>query len=150
MTLTTREKILFATSCVALVTCLVSAYIILTLTVRIPSVGRIKAIGVEVFWDSNATQTVEYVDWGTIAPGDLVGVTLYFRNTKNTNFTMILNSSAWEPINASQYLTLDWNYTGQIIQPEQTVPVQLTLYASLQIKDITVFSFDININADEC
>lgn len=143
---TSREKILAAA---VIVTVILAAVIVLAVTWRIKSVGRIKAIGVGVFWDPNCTLSCTDLDWGLIGAGELAGVTLYVKNTRNVNLTLTLNSTEYMPPEAQQYLTLEWNYTGLIIQPEQVSPIQLTLYVSLNITDIDVFSFDILITAAE-
>ena len=130
-------------------TILVASAIVLFATYRIRSVGRIKGIGVDVYWDPDGTVPVIEIDWGLLDPGDLAGVTVFVKNTKNTNITLLLNSSSWDPPEAAQYLTLDWNYTGQVLAPEQIIPVQVTLYVSLDIHDVDVFSFDIWVWAFE-
>ena len=146
MALTTREKIMAG---IVVAVIIISAVVVLTMTRRIPTVGRIKAIGVEVYWDPDCSEVVESIDWGTMRPGDLAGVTLYFENIRNTNCTLSLNSSNWVPLIAEQYLTLDWNYTDVVMEPEDVLTIQLTLYASTDTEGFTSFSFDILITAVE-
>mgnify|MGYP006270735257 FL=1 len=52
-------------------------------SVRIVGRGTVKAVGVGVFWDSNCTSPVSYIDWGMVEPGSLNNVTLYVRNQGN-------------------------------------------------------------------
>lgn len=146
MTATRNEKLL----AIALVaTILVAAAIVLSVTYRIRNVGRIKAVGVGVYWDANATVPVSEIDWGELRPGDLAGVTTYIKNTRSTNITLALNTSTWDPPEASVYFSLEWNYTGGVLRAETVIPVQLTLYVSLDIRDVTAFSFDILVTATE-
>lgn len=123
--------------------------VVLTATYRIHNVGTVKAIGVAVFWDLGCTVPVETIDWELISPGDLKGTTVYIKSTKNVNFTMTINATDWNPPEADQYFTIDWNYTGQVLYPTDVVTTQITLYLDPNVADITNFSFDILIVATE-
>lgn len=146
MTWTSREKIL---ATLFVVSVIISAALFIYTTYRIRSVGRIKAVGCGVFWDPKATDPVTLVDWGLIGPGELKGFTVYIKNTRNVNMTLELNTTDWLPPEAAQYLTLDWNYTDALINPEQIIVVQFTLYVSLDIRDVDTFEFTILITALE-
>ncbi len=126
-----------------------SAVVVLIATYRVRNVGRIRAIGVEVFEDPACTSPLIEIDWGVLSAGDLAGVTVYIKNTQNVVFTLTLNTSDWNPPLAADYLSLDWNYTGKVLTPEQVLPVQLTLYVSVHVQNVTSFSFDILVVATE-
>jgi hypothetical protein len=128
---------------------IVASVTILSITYKISNVGKIKAVGIAVFWDLNASNSCTSIDWGLLKPGDLAGVTVYIKNVKNSNVTLSLNVTNWSPQNASAYLTLSWNYSNTILQPAQIIPTQITLLVSPQIQNIDTFSFDINITATE-
>jgi hypothetical protein len=146
MTWTTREKVL-GIALIAVI--IVATTLVLMSQYRIHSTGKIKAVGVGVYWDPSCASPCTEIDWGYLSAGDLVGVTVYIKNTKNVNCTLSISSDSWEPLAAEQYLTLDWNYSGGILEPEQIISTQLTLYAALDIAGITEFSFDIIITATE-
>lgn len=123
---------------------------LIVVSVRIRSVGLIKAVGVQVFWDLRCTSEVTEIDWGQRGPGDLAGVTLYIKNTKNTPVNLTLSTDTWEPAEAELYLVLDWNYTeGEILQPGDVHSVQLTLMVDPAVKNVDLFSFYIVITAHE-
>lgn len=143
---TNREKVL-AGALIATILIAVAAFLVATW--RIGNVGKIRAIGVEVFEDPGATVPLTLIDWGVLSPGDLAGVTVYVKNTKNVNFTIAMNSSSWEPPEVEQHITVEWNYTGEVLVPEQISPVQITLYVSYDIINVDTFSFDIWIIATE-
>ena len=130
-------------------TIIIATVTVLVFTYRISNVGRIKAVGVGVYWDLNATNPCSSIDWGSLRPGDLAGVTVYVKNVKNTNVTLSLNVTDWSPQNASQYLTLSWNYSGAMIQPAQVIAIQMALLVSPQTQNIDTFSFNIVITATE-
>ena len=123
------------------------------MTRRIPSVGKIKAIEVEVFQDSECTVILAQIDWGTLEPGDLAGVTCYLKNTKNTNFTLTIIAGNWTPIEVEPYFEIDWNYTGETMYPEDILCTQITLYLSPTITEMdsvpTSFTLNILITATE-
>ena len=71
--------------------------------------------------------------------------TFYLRNEGNSDLTLSLDATNWIPSNAQNYLTLSWNYGGQVIRPNQVLQVTLTLSVSPNITGIENFNFDIEI-----
>jgi hypothetical protein len=116
-------------------------------SVRLRSVGNIKALGVGVYWDSGCSQPASSIDWGTVEPGAVKNVTVYIRNEGNAPITLSLQTSNWNPSNAADYISLSWNYNGQTINANQVIAVTLSLSISTNIQGITSFSFDIAISA---
>jgi hypothetical protein len=116
-------------------------------SVRLRSVGNIKALGVGVYWDSGCSQPASSIDWGMVEPGAVKNVTVYIRNEGNAPITLSLQTSNWNPSNAADYISLSWNYNGQTINANQVIAVTLTLSISTNIQGITSFSFDITISA---
>lgn len=143
---TVKEKVMAIT---LIATVIIAAGLILMSTWRISSSGRIKAIGVGVYTNLACTSECHSINWGELKPGDLAGSNVYIKNIRNTNFTLTMNTTAWEPIIAETYLTFDWNYSGVVLEPDQVIAVQMTLYVNPSIGDVDTFSFDINITAKE-
>jgi hypothetical protein len=147
MELTQREKILLAATAITII---VATVIVLSVLIRIPSVGRIKAVGVKFFWDEACTVEATEIDWGMLTPGGTYGVTLYCKNVKNTPVTLNLTTNNWNPPSASQYLYGDWNYTlGTVIQEGEVIPIQFQLSVSINISGIDQFSFDYVVGVTE-
>jgi len=115
-------------------------------SVRIVGRGTVKAVGVGVFWDSNRTSPVSFIDWGMVEPGSMNNVTVYVRNDGNVAASISLATENWNPSNASDYLTLSWNYDGRQLNPLEVVQVTLTLTVSSSVHGIDSFSFDIIIS----
>jgi hypothetical protein len=115
-------------------------------SVRIVGRGTVKTVGVGVFWDSNCTNPVSYIDWGMVEPGSLNNVTVYVRNQGNVVASISLATENWNPSTASNYLALTWNYKGQQLNPLEVVQVTLTLTVSSSVQGIESFSFDIIIS----
>jgi len=133
---------------VSLVICLVAIELILLLNATtIQRVGAVEAIGVGVYWDSNCTNPVSSIDWGTLTPGSAENVMVYVRNEGNGTVALSMKTENWDPSSAYTYLTLSWNYMGQPIGIGEVTKVTLTLSISKQVSGITNFRFDIIIEA---
>ena len=146
---TTNEKILL----VALVaTIIIAAAIILTYTTVIQNTGSINTIGC-VIW-ANSNETIAYgpsngISRGTFNPGDTKAVPIWAQNTQTVNVTLSFITYNWNPATAPGYLVFGWNYTGQTIIVNQTLPLQLTLQALPNVTGFTTFSFSTNITATQ-
>ena len=115
----------------------------------IGSRGEVKVVDVGVYWDANCTSRVDYVDWGSLEPGLVRNVTVFIRNEGNEPSTLFLNTTNWHPSNASDFITLNWDYNGYIINPQATTEVTLTLSVASTIEEVKDFSFDIIIGVNE-
>ena len=109
----------------------------------ISNVGSLKTIGIGAYWDENVTNKVDTIDWGILEPGAQSSVTIYFHNEGNFAVTLSKSASNWNPEVASNYLTLSWNYNGQILEAGKNLQVTLTLSVSANVIGITDFGFDI-------
>jgi len=111
----------------------------------VSNAGTVKAIGVGVYWNNECTDPLSSIDWGILEPGSSKNVTCYIRNEGNSVSTLSMYASNWNPSNASDYLTLSWDYGGQSINPEDVAQVTFKLSVDASIDGITSFSFDITI-----
>lgn len=144
---TQNEKILAG----ALIATIILAAIVVTLMLTRPisNVGKIRAIGFDVFADSACTIQLTQINWGTLAPGEMGTVTFFAKNSGNVNVTLNFNTTDWIPTNAPIYLVVAWNYTGQLMKPLDVIPIATTLAVSTTITGITNFSYTMNVNAVE-
>lgn len=134
----------------------------------VPSLGTIKTLGVEAYWDPDLKNKTETIDWETIWPGTSKNVTLHIRSISNIETTLELRTANWTfrdsnnrtvagPSDSSPYINLTWNYNETTVRPSETVQVTLTLsvdYSSDSIeflitKDVKEFSLDIIISTSE-
>jgi hypothetical protein len=111
----------------------------------VPSHGSVKGIDVGVYSDQACTTPVQSIQWGIIEPGATANQTVYVRNEGGSNTTLTMTTSNWNPNNASKYISLNWNYTGQILQASQAAQVKFTLLIMENVQGITDFSFDLTI-----
>ena len=137
------------------VTTTVSILLSKTSNLTVPSLGNIKTIGVEVYWDQNRENKTETINWDEIWLGTSKNVTVYIRSTSNYKVTINLNATDWVPDNLSEYMNLSWDYNGTSLNPGEVIPVTLTLSVSysqsfvsyLIAEDVQNFNFDIHIIA---
>lgn len=111
----------------------------------VSNTGSVKAVGVGVYWDYACTSPVSSIPWGMLESGSNKNVTCYIRNEGNSDSTLSMYTLNWSPSNASDYITLGWDYSGQSISPDEVVQVTFTLSISASIEGITSFNFDITI-----
>lgn len=120
---------------------------ILYYSYKINATGSIKAIGIKVYGDLDATKEISSIAWGEIPAGGYAEVTVYAKNTGNAPVNLTLTTENWQPSTATQYLTLVWNYVGTPITVNEVRAIKLTLKVSATVSGITNFSFDIIITA---
>lgn len=113
----------------------------------VPNTGAVKAIGVGVYWDRDCTNPLSSIDWGILEPGSSENVTCYIRNEGTSASTLSMYTSDWNPSNASEHISLNWDYGGQSVSPDEVVRVTFMLSISATIEGITSFSFNIIITA---
>ena len=81
-----------------------------------------------------------------VEPGSTNNATVYVRNEGNVAANISLATENWNPSNASNYMTLSWNYDGQQLNPQEVAQITLTLNVSSSVQGIESFSFDIIIS----
>jgi hypothetical protein len=101
--------------------------------------------GLGVYSNYQCTMEMTVIDWGTLEPGATQTILVYVKNEGDSPATLSLETSNWIPSDASEYLTLNWNYYNQIINPGSNTQVALTLSVDQSIQGIENFSFDISI-----
>ena len=111
----------------------------------VPSHGSVKGINVGFYSDQACTTSVESIQWGIIEPGATANQTVYIRNEGDSNTTLTITLSNWNPTNSSNYIGLNWNYTDQTLDISQVIQVRFTLFILENIQGITDFSFDVTI-----
>ena len=117
--------------------------------VTLPNMGTVKTMGVGVYWDNGCNNQVTSIDWGAVEPGATKDATVYIKNEGNAPATLSLETGNWNPPIAASYMSVTWNYGGQVINVGGVVQVKLSLSVSGMIEGITNFSFDIIITGSD-
>ena len=107
--------------------------------VYLPSVGTIKSIHVETYWDPNGENRRETLSWEEIKiekvgwdeiKTEPVSTTVYVKSASNFRVTLNMFLTDWNPDAISDYLTISWDYNGTHLNPGEIIPVTMTLSAS--------------------
>ena len=104
-------------------------------------------VGIGVYSDFQCNTPLTSMSWGTLEPGGSQNVICYIKNEGNTESTLSMYASNWDPesLATSNYLVLSWNYDSNPISPDAVVQITFTLSVSPSIEGITTFGFDITI-----
>ena len=110
---------------------------------KIYNYGTIRVIGVEVYADADLTQILERIDWGVLDPGESKSYSCWIKNIGNDAQKLVTWTETWNPVNASDWIGLSWDYGGSWIPVNASVPVVFTLHVDPDIEGVTNFNFDI-------
>jgi len=114
----------------------------------IGSRGKVTVIGVGVYWDINCSSPVYSLDWGSVQPGSIKNQTVFIRNEGDEPSTLFLNTTNWNPPDASDFIELKWDYNGYIINPKENTKVILSLFIAPVTEGLKDFNFDIIIGVN--
>jgi len=140
-----NKAILLIALAVAFLLGSVSTFAVMEWSQRVHNVARVKVVGVGIYKDINFTVSVTEIDWGIIEPGESKNFSAYIVNESNVPLTLTIRTENWNPMNASSFMTLSWDYNGTQIGVGGSVPVTLTLQVAQTVSGIESFSFDIVI-----
>jgi hypothetical protein len=125
-----------------------------TSNTSVQNVGGIYVTGVEAYGgDITYRNGIATLDWGTFYLGNSKNASFYLRSISTSQIRLALNVTNWNPEGLKHYMTLTWDYTGTQIDPNEEIPVRLTLSLSsstdlinyLITNKVTTFSFNINV-----
>ena len=113
------------------------------------SVPEVVGVGksIDLFWDPSCMNVVQSIDWGTLVAGEIKNVSVYVRNEGAGNTVLALNISGWNPLQASSYLDIDWNYSGIPVASGQILPIVLMLSVNDSISGITDFGVNVTVSS---
>jgi hypothetical protein len=120
-------------------------YALMYATHRIESTATVKVVGVGVYEDVNCTVPVMTIDWGLMDPNETKNFTAYIQNESNVPINLTMYTEEWLPENASDFITLSWDYDDSDMTADSVVQVSFSLAVSEEIEDIDSFTFVIVI-----
>lgn len=123
----------------------------------VPSIGAIKVVGVELYWNSSLENKIETINWGVIQPGSSVNVTVYIKNVSNIKTTLDFVIAKCNPSGISDFIDLSWDYDGALLSSGELVQVNLLMTFSSDVSfipyiisnDVTDFDLEIHFIASE-
>jgi hypothetical protein len=136
-----RKAILTA---ICMITVVVLGAIIVNLgsIIAVAHAGSVEGLGVGIYWDQACTNETVSLDWGHVAAGSSISLTVYVKNEGDSAVSLWLSTSNWNPTTSSSHMSLNWNYSGQILNTGQIIPLNLNLTVDPTITGITNFTFD--------
>ena len=156
------RKILLLITIVAIISVASSTLVSSLLTqsssdVYLPSLGNIKTVEVEIYWDSRGEHIRDNLSWDEIEPGKSVNTTVYIKSVSNFKVTLSLKLTDWNPPEVSDYITISWDYNGTRVNPGEIIPVTMMLSASssndfidyLVVNEIKGFTVDVHFLASD-
>jgi hypothetical protein len=126
---------------------LVTAGIIATQT--IPSDGTITTVNVGVYSNSGCTENCTSITWGSLYPGNSTTRTVYVKNTGTVPITLAMTADSWTPTSADDYLTVDWDQQGTVLDTGDSISANITLTAATDTGELQDFNVDIVITGAE-
>ena len=111
--------------------------------------SSVQGVGVGIYWNQACTNSTLSLNWGLIKAGSNNTLTVYIKNEINSAASLLLGTSNWTPSTSLRYISLNWNYSGQVLRVDQVIPLELTLTVSPTINKITDFSFNTIITITE-
>jgi len=111
--------------------------------------SSVQGRGAGIYWNQACTNSTLSLNWGLIKAGSNNTLTVYIKNEINSAASLLLGTSNWTPSTSLRYISLNWNYSGQVLRVDQAIPLELTLTVSPTINKITDFSFNTIITITE-
>jgi len=144
-----NRKAIFAATCLLTIVALSAIIIGFGSSKSIVYASSVNGLGVGIYWDQACTNRTRSLDWGAIEVGSNNTLTVYVKNEGNSAASVSLETSSWNPSTALDYMSLSWNYSGQILNVDQVIPLELTLTLEPTINGISNFSFHTTITTSE-
>ena len=143
-----RRKVILAAICL-LVVFVFGIVIAIGSNSNFVHASSVNGVGVGIYWDPACTNSTLSLNWGCIEAGSNNTLTLYIRNEMSSEVSLSLNTINYTPSASSNYISLNWNYSGQVLSPDQVIPLELTLTVLPNISGISNFRFNTIITATE-
>jgi hypothetical protein len=111
--------------------------------------NSVNGLGFGIYWNQACTNRTLSLNWGPIEAGSNNTLTIYIKNEGNSAASLSLETSNWTPSTSTSYMSLHWNYSGQVLNVSQVIPLELTLTVYPTISGVTDFSFNTVITATQ-
>jgi hypothetical protein len=98
-----------------------------------------------MYWDQACSNISSAITWGQVSPGTTKTLVLYARNEGNVPIALQKTTFNWNPSTASNYLTIEWDYSNQTLSPGIIQKLSLILTVSPSIIGIANFRFNTTI-----
>ena len=144
-----NTKAIVAATCLLIIVALAAAIVSFSPSKSIVYASSVKGLGTGIYWDQTCTNRTLTLGWGLIEAGSNNTLMVYVKNEGNSPASLALKTSNWTPSTAVNYMRLNWNYSGQVLDVDQVISLQLTLTVDPTINGISNFNFDTSITTSE-
>lgn len=145
----TNKKAILAATCLLIIVALATATVSFSPSKSIVYASTVKGFGAGIYWDQSCTNRTLTLGWGRIEAGSNNTLVVYVKNEGNSAASLALKTSNWTPSAAVDHMSLNWNYSGQVLNLNQVISLQLTLTVDPAIKGVSNFSFDTSIATND-
>lgn len=98
-----------------------------------------------IFSDPECTIIINSIDWGEINVGGTSTAIVYVKNTGDIAQTLTLQAINWDPVEAENFMTVDWDYDGAVIAPLEIRQLTLSLVVGIDCPPFDYFGFAVVI-----
>ena len=147
MKITQSPKVALILLVAAALAVTVATAAVVTVNQNVGSSGTITTSpNIGVYSDSNCSNNMTSISWGSIAAGGTASQTVYVKNTGTGTMTLSMTVSGWNPSNANNYMAISWNQAGTQLSGGQSVAAIITLTVYSNVTGISSFSNTIQIS----
>ncbi|MGE5533047.1 MAG: hypothetical protein ACM3UN_01710, partial [Bacillota bacterium] len=124
---TLPNQVHFTKKAILAATCLLLTILLLTSVGGLGSnlifvqANSIQGVGVGIYWNQVCSNRTLSLDWGSIKTGSSSNLTIYVRNEYSSDISLRLSTSNWKPSATSSYMSLNWNYNGQVLKTNEVM-----------------------------
>lgn len=110
----------------------------------VPNVSAVEGSqNLGIYWDSNCITRVTSIYWGNMTAGQEKTTTFYIRNEAANPVFLAGIDKNWNPTTGQSYLHFTFDSDDQKIEAGKTKKVTCTLTVSVEITNISDYSFDV-------
>jgi hypothetical protein len=109
----------------------------------------VQTVNATIYETGECLHGLTSIDWGIVGAGSSTSVTVYVRNTGNTDVRVFLATDHWYPEYAQTYIYVDWDGPSGKIKSGQVVPMTLTLTVSDDVQNVSCFTFDVVVTSTQ-
>lgn len=116
-----------------------------TLSIPVHAKKNVNSVNIEVYWDSECTKFIKYIDWGPLELASSIVKVIYIKNKSKIPLILHLYCSDFDPFEAEEYIILDWDKEGYTLDARSVIKATLILSITHSMSNITCFNFNIII-----
>jgi hypothetical protein len=111
--------------------------------------GVMADVDLGVYSDSECTEPLSSLQWGTCYVEESTTVTAYIKNLGTIATTLSIITDNWTPANAAASYEVSSSCSGVSLAPNQVLEATFTLYPLSSASQFDTFSFDIIIQGQD-